>query len=122
MESIRAEGIELGFASPGADETILITDLIAALHAATIADEVSALAAFHVGITRVEGDNLRGPAVIRTRELLTALPPAPVGPLVVGISAGLFDEIGPECGFTDGWVPLAAAQARFRVYGTTDSA
>lgn len=46
MESIRAEGIELGFASPGADETILITDLIAALHAATIADKVSALAAF----------------------------------------------------------------------------
>jgi hypothetical protein len=117
FESIRAVGIDLGFASPGADEAILITDLIAALRAAVLADNVSALVAFHVGITRVEGDYLRGPAVIRTCELLRALPAAaPRCPLVVGISAGLFDEIGPECGFTDGWVTLAAARARFHIY------
>jgi hypothetical protein len=37
--------------------------------------------------------------------------------LVVGISAGLFDDIGAECGFTADWVQFAAARAWVRGYG-----
>jgi hypothetical protein len=40
--------------------------------------------------------------------------------LVVGISAGLFDDIRRECGFAAGWAPLDAARAWFRVYQTGD--
>lgn len=130
-EYIRAEGIEMGFASPGVDEAALVTDLIVALRIAaaeaalaTGIPDYPTLAAFHVGITRVEGDNLRGAAVIRTLELIRELAPeAAAGPrpgnlLVVGISAGLFDDIGAECGFTADWVQFAAARAWVRGYGT----
>lgn len=130
-EYIRAEGIEIAFASPGVDEAALVTDLIVALRTAaaeaTVASGIPgypALAAFHVGITRVEGDNLGGAAVIRILELVRELAPEaatgsrPGNLLVVGISAGLFDDIGTECGFTDGWVQLAAARAWVRGYGT----
>lgn len=126
-EHARDEGVDLGFASPGVDEAKLVPDLIMALHtaaaAALTAPQYPALAAFHVGITRVEGDYLRGAAVIRICELLRSLAPRaisrarPTGLLVVGISSGLFEDISSECGFTEGWVPLTAAGAWFRVYG-----
>ena len=130
-EYVQADGIEMGFASPGADEAMLVTDLIPALHAA--AAEASgawavphhpALAVFHVGITRVEGDDLRGAAFIRIRELLRELAlvassdAMPRVQLVVGISSGLFDDVGSECDFTDQWIPLDRAGAWFRGYGS----
>lgn len=123
-EQIDAEGLDLGFASPGVDEAVLVTDMIAALRAATERDAPDdttkpTLAAFHVGITRVEGDDLRGDAVTRIRELLKNLAAAvtvPVQALVVGISAGLFDDIRDECGFGDSWEPLASAGAWFCGY------
>jgi hypothetical protein len=125
------EDVDLGFASPGVDEAKLVSDLIAALHAAAGSalggQQYPALAAFHVGITRVEGDFLRGAAVIRICELLKSLASTAVpgtggtGQLVVGISSALFEDIGSECGFTEGWRPLAAAGAWFRVYGTNGS-
>lgn len=126
-EHIQPEGIDMGFASPGVDEALLVSDLIAALHDAVGATGVSAaphcpaLAAFHVGITRVEGEDLRGTAVVRIRELLQDLTLASSETikrvqLRVGISATLFDDIGTECGFIDGWLPLAGANAWFRGY------
>ena len=129
-EHAAEEGVDLGFASPGVDEAILIPDLIGALHTAAAeasttsrAPQRPAVAAFHVGITRVEGDCLRGKAVTRIRELVRYLAPTvehgtgSPGRLVVGISAGLFDDISSECGFGEGWVQLATADAWFRVYG-----
>jgi hypothetical protein len=128
-ERFPEEGIDLGFASPGVDEAVLVPELITAL-SATAAEASAccampcapALAVFHVGITRVEGDDLRGAAVIRIRELLRELTRAassgtvPEGVLVVGITAGLFDDIGAECDFNEGWTPLAAPPAWCRAY------
>jgi hypothetical protein len=129
-EHFPAEGIDFGFAAPGVDEAVLVPGLIAALYAAAAEAGAScttprapALAAFHVGITRVEGDYLRGTAVIRIRELLRELVSAttsgvvPAGILVVAISAGLFGDISAECNFSQGWLPLtAAAHAWCRAY------
>lgn len=133
-EHIEDEGLDLGFASPGVDEAALVTDLIAALRVTTAEAKATAdvldyrvIAAFHVGITRVEGDNLRGSAVNRVRELVRDLAPTTAsddrsGPLlVVGISAGLFDDISAECGFVDDWVRVAAARAWCRGYGVGES-
>jgi hypothetical protein len=130
-EYFAAEGMEMGFASPGVDEEALVTDMVAALRAATTeASTVNgtahapALAAFHVGITRMEGDDLRGAAVTQSQELIRDLASVatsdaePSGLLVVGLSTSLFHEIGPGCGFTDGWIPLTAAKAWFCIYGT----
>jgi hypothetical protein len=129
-EYLGNEGTEVGFASPGVDEAALVTDLITALRiAATEAAEADgikecpALAAFHVGITRVEGNAVRGAAVIRALELIRELglkaTPDSLSQelLVVGISAGLFDDIGAECGFTDGWARHTRARAWIRGYG-----
>ena len=130
-EYIGTEGTEIGFASPGVDEAALVTDLITALRiaAAEAAEahgikECPALAAFHVGITRVEGNALRGAAVIRALELIRELTPKATSDsrsqelLVVGISAGLFDDISAECDFADGWARHARARAWIRGYGT----
>lgn len=118
------ESMDLGFASPGADEAELVPGLIAALHSAAVqaALSVPTLVAFHVGITRVEGDDMRGSAVTRIRQLLGDLAPTtaagvvPLGMLVVGITTGLFEEIGADCGFGAGWVHLATARAWCRAY------
>jgi hypothetical protein len=133
-ERIEAEGIDLGFASPGVDEVVLVTDVIAALRIAAAEAKVAsdlpdyrAIAAFHVGITRVEGDDLRGSAVNRVSELVrdltpTAAPPDQSGTLlVVGISADLFDDISNESGFFGDWVQVAAARAWCRSYGVGES-
>jgi hypothetical protein len=125
-EYIEEEEVEVGFASPGVDEVSLVTDLTAAMcteHEAGV--NGPALAVFHVGITRVVGDELRGPAVIQSCELLKELAravapnPRHRGLLVIGISLGLFDDIGIQCGFTDGWIPLAT-KAWFRVFEKGD--
>lgn len=134
-EYSQAESIEMGFASPGVDEAALVTDLISALHTTAaesrgvpVGPDFPVLAAFHVGITRVEGDDLGGAAVARIRELLRylaliVLPNAmPEVLLVVGISASLFDDIGSECGFAAGWILLARARAWFHSYGPDRSA
>lgn len=132
LEYSQADGIEMGFASSGVDEAMLVTDLVAALRAVVAevrgtepAAPGPAVAVFHVGITRLEGDDLGGPAVLRVQELLrdlarvTSADAMPEVPLVVGISAGLFDDISAECGFTEGWNSLAGATAWFRSYGPT---
>jgi len=128
-ERIPAEDADLGFAVPGVDEAVLVPDLISALRQA--ATEACAgetgrpapvLVVFHVGITRVEGDDLRGGAVTRVmrlaREIATATSSGtvPAGTLVVGMTAGLFDDIGTECDFSEGWFPLRASEAWCRVF------
>lgn len=128
-ERFIAEAVDLGFAAPGVDEAVLVPDLIGALHRA--ATEAVAgrpgigapiLVAFHVGITRVEGDDLRGSAVTRVVQLVRELAPVtasgvlPAGTLVVGMTAGLFDDIGSECDFPDGWIPMHATGAWCRAY------
>lgn len=118
------EGIDLGFAAPGADEAELVRDLIAALYTGAMQAALAAptLVAFHVGITRVEGDDIRGTAVTTIRQLLSDLVPAlaagtiPIGVLVVGITTGLFEDLGAECGFGTEWVRLSAARAWCRAY------
>jgi hypothetical protein len=113
--------VELGFASPGVDEASLICDLIAALRAesAKAAEHVAltapVLAAFHVGITRVEGDGLRGSAVTRIVGLLRDLAPAAgsSATLIVGISASLFGDLSPDADLGGGWLPLRGAEAVF---------
>ena len=120
------DGVELGFASPGVDEASLVTDLISALQAAsaevaggTAGPSLPALVVFHVGITRVEGDQLGGSAVVRVRELLGELTSVSTAGamLIVGMSAGLFEDIGLECGFGADWLPLASAKAWYRPFG-----
>lgn len=99
-------------------------DLIAALYASAMEAALTAptLVAFHVGITRVEGDEIRGTAVTRIRQLLSDLVPAlasgtvPIGVLVVGMTTGLFEDLGTECGFGAEWVRLTAARAWCRAY------
>ena len=117
-----ADGLDLGFASPGVDEAALVTELIAALRTAMTSDARPtgpAFAVFHVGITRVEGDDLGGAAVTQVKGLLGALTRevAPAGAaLAVGISSGLFDDIRTECGFNIGWRPMNPVGAWLRVY------
>jgi hypothetical protein len=107
------------------DEAALIDDLISALHgeaAAHPGPQAPVIAAFHVGITRVEGDSIRGSAVTRIIGLLRDLSPvavpaaAPVASLVVGISASLYDDISMERDFSAGWLPLPASEAVCRAY------
>jgi hypothetical protein len=128
-ERIPGEDADLGFAVPGVDEAVLVPDLISGLRqAATEARAGEAgrrtpvLVVFHVGITRVEGDDLRGSAVTRVvrlaREITTAAASGtvPAGSLVVGMTAGLFDDIGTECDFSEGWFPMHASEAWCRVF------
>jgi hypothetical protein len=125
-EYVSAEGLDLGFATPGVNEAALVTDVIAALHAATaqrgaaaVAVREPAVVAFHVGITRVEGDNLRGAAVARVSDVLHAVATATAmggHALAAGVSAGLFDDIRAECGFGGAWTLLTPAGVWFRVY------
>jgi len=129
LDAIDPEGIDLGFASPGVDEVALVTGMIGALRTLTgaatgagaaVSDPVFAV--FHVGITRVEGDDLRGAAVLRLQQILRrlALSVTPNGAarglLVAGISETLFDDLSLECGFSGGWIHSAQAGARFRVF------
>lgn len=129
LDAIHLEGVELGFASPGVDEAALVTCMIAALRtsAAAVASAARSrpvFAVFHVGITRVEGDDLRGAAVLRVRQLLHRLalfvapPDASKALLVAGLSESLFDDLSPECGFSADWRHATQAGARFRIFET----
>lgn len=140
-EYFPGDGLDLGFASPGVDEPALVSDLIDALRDAAVrtrgymgkggdyrcpAAATPVLAAFHVGITRVQSNEIGGTAVAHVRGLLQTLTSSdPVsqadGMLVVGVSATLFDDIGVERNFGQGWMPLVGGDssridAWWRVY------
>jgi|SRR5579862_4657665 len=124
-ERLPVRAIDLGFASPGVDEAGLISDLISILRdeaAEAAAQDTGAsapvLAAFHVGITRVEGDCVRGSAVDRIIRLLhdLTLVTAPSATLIAGMSASLFGDIRTEFDVGMGWFPLRTAEAVCRTY------
>jgi hypothetical protein len=82
-------GTEMAFAPPGVDELAVVTRLITVLRrlaASRPGVPRPALLAFHVGITRIEGDGLGGEAAIRTRTLL--LHPAVRGAAGAGAADG----------------------------------
>lgn len=128
-ERLAAETLDLGFAAPGADEAVLVQDLIRALQRAAAKAAVNhpeigglVLAAFHVGITQVEGDQLRGRAVTRIVELIRELAPnptsmmQPVGTLIVGITTVLFNDVRSECEFHEDWAKMPASDAWYGIY------
>lgn len=130
--------LELGFAAPGVDEVAFVPDLIDVLRrtAATASvrpSERPVLVAFHVGITRVEGDYLRGSAVARIVRVIHGLStavaarPLHAGGFAVGVTAGLFDDLCFECESFAGqgpqaWTPMGAAEAWCRTFAQDTSA
>ncbi len=116
-------GTEMAFAPPGIDEVAVVTDLITGLRRLTTTEPgvpCPAVMAFHVGITRIEGDELGGAAALRTRALL--LDPAiralaTVGwRLTVVMSAGLYADLRAEGIPRQGWRPVPVAGAWIRRY------
>jgi hypothetical protein len=64
---------EMAFAPPGIHEVAVVTRLIAAMETLTSSRNGAcgpSMLAFHVGITRIEGDGFGGPAPSRARALL----------------------------------------------------
>jgi hypothetical protein len=121
-----AEGVELAFASPGLDEMLLVTDLIAAMHrkvTVTTGLRRPVLAGFHVGITKVIGDGLGGTGADRALTLIKdptiKTASERIGPpalLAVAITAGLFEELRAE-GISDhGWQSIPAAGAWLKLF------
>jgi hypothetical protein len=114
------------FPEDGMDEHALVSGLISALHDVIAetrggrgedggcrrsAAAAPVLAAFHVGITRAQGNNIGRTAAAHVRELLRALASSGLAGqaadmLVAGISATLFDDIGAERDFGQGRTPL----------------
>lgn len=111
---------EIAFAPPGVDEFVVVTRLIAALTEEAVRPGPGAagplLAAFHVGITRIEGEGFGGEAAARTRGLLfdqairsTAVGKA--GKLVVIVSDTLYRDLRTEGLSVRGWQNVPAAGA-----------
>jgi hypothetical protein len=124
---------EFALAPPGVDEPTLVADLISTLHETnaheTNAHETStmgtaALAAFHVGITRIRCDRFDGAAVLRTSSLLRELaahttPHTAAGSLSVIMSSSLFTELQYERQLGEGWRPIPETSAWIRLYQPT---
>jgi hypothetical protein len=114
---------ELALAPPGVDEPTLVADLISTLHE-TNAVGTAALAAFHVGITRILCDRFDGAAVLRTSSLLRELaahttPHTAAGSLSVIMSSSLFTELQYERQLGEGWRPIPETSAWIRLYQPT---
>ena len=66
-------GTETAFAPPGIDEVAVVTRIITVLRHLAVTEpgaQRPTLLAFHVGITRIEGEEFGGEAPLRTRALL----------------------------------------------------
>jgi hypothetical protein len=121
-----AEGVELALASPGLDEMLLVTDLIAAMREEamiTTGLPRPVLAGFHVGITKVIGDGFGGMGAERTLALIqdpairTASERAGSPALLaVAITAGLFEELCAEGLSDSGWQSVPAAGAWLKLF------
>jgi hypothetical protein len=112
---------ELAFAPPGIHEVAVVMRLIAAVEtliAAQRSPPGPAMLAFHVGITRIEGDRFGGPAPSRARSLLrdpdVRAAAADCGPLAVILSDGLYADLQGEGLQARQWRPVPAAGAWVR--------
>ena len=116
------DGMEMAFAPPGIDEVALVTRLITALrHLAARGPDVGrpALTAFHVGITRVEGEGFGGEAALRTRALVlnSAIRATAIDSgrrLALIISDGLYADLRAEGMPGQDWRHIPAAGAWMR--------
>jgi hypothetical protein len=126
LNSDPAEDVELAFAAPGLDEIGLVTDLIAAIHRTVMVAtglRRPVLAGFHVGITKVIGDDLGGAGADRIRALMqdpaiktaserTGAPAM----LAVVVTSALFEDLRAE-GLPDiGWESVPTAGAWLRLF------
>lgn len=115
------DGVEMGFAPPGIHEAAVVrwlTWAVEDLCPARRAADVPAKMAFHVGITKVQGEGFGGAAPLRVRALLRdpAIHRAVAGcqRLAVIMSEGLYDDLHTEGLAAQEWrrVPAAGAWVR----------
>jgi hypothetical protein len=115
------DGVEMGFAPPGIHEAAVVrwlTWAVEALCPARPGADEPAKMAFHVGITKVQGEGFGGAAPLRVRALLRdpAIHRAVAGcqRLAVIMSEGLYDDLHTEGLAAQEWrrVPAAGAWVR----------
>jgi len=115
-----SDGVEMGFAPPGIHEAAMVRWLIWAvedLGPGRLAN-VPAKMAFHVGITKIQGEGIGGAAPLRARALLRDpvihRAVADAKGLAVIMSAGLYEDLRTEGLAVREWraVPAAGAWVR----------
>ena len=115
------DGVEMGFAPPGIHEAAVVrwlTWAVEDLCSARSTADVPAKMAFHVGITKVQGEGFGGAAPLRVRALLRdpAIHRAVAScqRLAVIMSEGLYDDLHTEGLAAQEWrrVPAAGAWVR----------
>jgi hypothetical protein len=123
-------GTEFAVAAPGFDEVSLIADLIAAIRGQVVTIpglRRPVIAGFHVGITRLIGDNFGGKgaervlALIRHSAVLSASArtlahTGASSALAVAVTAGLFEELRAEGLPHHGWESVPSAGAWLRLF------
>jgi hypothetical protein len=112
---------EMAFAPPGIHEVAVVTQLTAAMEALLSTQRGApgpAMLAFHVGITRIEGDGFGGAAPSRARSLLrhpdVRAAAAGCGRLAVIMSDGLYSDLQGEGLAAREWRPVPGAGAWVR--------
>jgi hypothetical protein len=112
---------ELAFAPPGIHEVVVVARLTAAMETLISAQPSApgpAMLAFHVGITRIEGDRFGGAAPSRARSLLrdpdVRAAAAGCGRLIVVMSDGLYSDLQGEGLPAREWRPVPEAGAWVR--------
>jgi len=121
-----ADGIELAFAAPGLDETLLVSDLIVAIQrqaAMTAGLPRPVVAGFHVGMTRVIGDGIGGAGAERIRALVQdpAIRMASErvetpAVLAVAVTSGFFEELRAEGLSGQDWQSVPDAGAWLKLF------
>jgi hypothetical protein len=116
------DGTEMAFAPPGVHEAGVVAQLATVMEGLT-GGQIRAsptIMAFHVGITRIEGDGFGGAAALRARGLL--LDPdvrnaaAACPGLAIVMSEGLYSDLQDEGIPIREWMYLPSAGAWVRCY------
>jgi hypothetical protein len=115
------DGVEMGFAAPGIHEAALVrwlTWAVGELCANGPGARTPAKMAFHVGLTKVQGEGFGGAAPLRVRALLRdpVIHNAVAGchRLAVIMSEGLYDDLHTEGLASRDWRRIPAAGAWVR--------
>jgi hypothetical protein len=122
-------GPAIAVAPPGIDEAAMVDGLLAALHQSACTDpaalEHTVVAAFHVGIVRVDGNGFGGAGVHRVLHLaqrgalnaVGSADEAAPGPwMLTLVSEYLFTDLLAEGWPAEGWHPVPAAGAWYKRY------